>query len=56
MADKPWIEPSDLGLEGTYTDTSALSLPAARGRLEKELIQKAIARTNAEELITYVFF
>ncbi len=46
MADKVWIEPLDLGLEGTYVDTSALSLPAARERLEKELIQKAIARTE----------
>lgn len=46
MADKPWIEATDLGLEGSNSDMSTLSLPAARGRLEKELIQKAIARTE----------
>ena len=46
MADKSLIEPADLGLEGSFFDTSALSLPAARGRLEKELTQKAIERTE----------
>lgn len=46
MADKAWIEPGDLGLEGSFSESSTLSLPVARGRLEKELIQKAIVRTN----------
>jgi transcriptional regulator with GAF, ATPase, and Fis domain len=46
MADQAWIEPVDLGFVGTYSDMSALSLTAARGRLEKELIQKAIIRTE----------